>query len=186
MHGYPVSLQLADGGWLIGFDGGEFGGGLWATNDDGSRKLNILPDEDVHALFSTPDGVIVLSGLAHMGGDQGKAWFVPNSSWANAQVKPLYDLGSSPEASVQESTSAVLVVTDKAVSRVNSSGTLDKLIDLPYGPIVANSIVIASDRTIYVGVHNYLLRLSPHSSSYSLEWLAKTGNANISKPSSPN
>lgn len=32
------SLQRTSSGWLVGFDAGEFGGGLWWFSHDGSRK----------------------------------------------------------------------------------------------------------------------------------------------------
>jgi hypothetical protein len=54
---------------------------------------------------------------------------------------------------------------------VHEVGTADTLASLPYGPIVARSIVIAADRTIYVGVRGYILRLLPQPNGYTLQWL---------------
>jgi hypothetical protein len=171
MHGAPSSLRLDGGGWLIGFDGGEFDGGLWSTSEDGRQTKLLVHQADIHGLIRTPDGVIVLSGLAHATMDQGSAVFVPNSSWDKAEVHPISDLSSSPQAWVQDSPSTVLVVTNKAILRVHEVGTADTLASLPYGPIVARSIVIAADRTIYVGVRGYILRLLPQPNGYTLQWL---------------
>jgi hypothetical protein len=37
VRGTPSVVHISGGGWLIGFNGGEFMGGLWSTNEDGSQ-----------------------------------------------------------------------------------------------------------------------------------------------------
>jgi len=184
MHGYRTSLHHADGSWLIGFDGGEFGGGLWSTNDDGSQTSLVLSREDIHALYHTNDGVIVLSGVAHATIDEGKVWFVFDTSWDKAAARLLCDLHGSPDASVQDSPSTVLVVTRSAVLRIGTSGSLETLAHIPVPPPVVTSVVMAADRTIYVGVPGYILRLLPEPTGYSVQWLVPAGNAGSGKPGS--
>ena len=58
-------LLKFDDGWLIGIDAGEWGGGLWITNEDGTRSKQIVMD-NVRGLIPTSRGIFVLSGLAHM------------------------------------------------------------------------------------------------------------------------
>jgi hypothetical protein len=178
MHGAPSSLHLDSGGWLVGFNGGEFGGGLWSTSDDGSQTKLLVSQADVHGLIRTPDGIIVLIGLAHMALNQGNASFVPNSSWDRAEAHTIADLSASPEAWLQESPSTVLVATDKAILRVHTSGTVDTLVNMPYGPMIARSIVIAADHTIYVGIRGYILKLIPQLNGYALQWLIPVEHTN--------
>jgi len=59
-----------DGGWLVGISAGEWGGGLWLTNEDGSQTKRILADNVTGILKAGPN-IIVLSGLAHMSFDYG-------------------------------------------------------------------------------------------------------------------
>jgi hypothetical protein len=146
-------------------------GGLWSTNEDGSQTKKLLSMVDIHALFPTTNGVIVLEGVAHMTGDDGGAYFVSASSWATAQARKLADLHSSPEASVQETPEAVLVATNKAVLRVASSGTIETLFTWPNRFLVPRSILLA-DRTIYVSMRGYVVRLLPTSTGYEPEWLS--------------
>ena len=52
-------------GWVLAYDGGEWGGGLWLTNDDGSLTKRIVSD-NVRAVVPIDGGILVLSGLAHL------------------------------------------------------------------------------------------------------------------------
>ena len=70
MPGRTVSAGLRSAmhfknGWLLAYDAGEWGGGLWLTNEDGSKTKRILSD-NVRAVVPIDGGIIVLSGLAHM------------------------------------------------------------------------------------------------------------------------
>src|ERR1700722_1866677 len=70
MPGRTVSAGLRSAmhfknGWLLAYDAGEWGGGLWLTNEDGSRTKRILND-NVRAVVPIDGGIVVLSGLAHM------------------------------------------------------------------------------------------------------------------------
>jgi hypothetical protein len=49
MRGRSVVAKAGDG-WLIGFDAGEFGGGLWWSSNDGREKKH-LSNENVHAIL---------------------------------------------------------------------------------------------------------------------------------------
>jgi hypothetical protein len=169
MLGNASALRVVDG-WLIGFDGGEFEGGLWSTNEDGSQTKALLSNVDIHAMFQTTKGVVVLEGLAHIASDKGSAFFVPASSWASSAATKIADLHSSPEASVQESPDTLLIATNKAVLRLNAAGLLTTLFEQPNGFLGPRSI-LSTDRQIYVGMRGYVLRLHPSSTGYLSQWL---------------
>jgi hypothetical protein len=171
MHGIPAVLYLDNGGWLIGFNWGEFEGGLWSANQDGSETKNLLPSVDVHALVPVPGGVVVLAGVAQATLDEGSAFFVPVSEWDKAKAFPILDLHSSPEAYIQKSPDTILVATNKAILRINASGVPQTLFELPNGSLFPRSVLLA-DRTIYVGMRGYILRLLPQSTGYKSEWLS--------------
>jgi hypothetical protein len=54
MAGRQSLLKIPGGGWLLGFDAGEFGGGLWSA--DASGNTQELSRENVHGLVDTPPG----------------------------------------------------------------------------------------------------------------------------------
>jgi hypothetical protein len=96
MIGRRSVLRTADG-WLVGFDAGEFGGGLWWFNNEGDENRKLL-SENVHAIYQTTDGVFVLVGLAHLSLDDGKIYKFTDAA-DEVSVTQLADLGGSPEAS---------------------------------------------------------------------------------------
>jgi len=56
MIGVESTFKLQNG-WLLGFDAGEFGGGLWFAAVDG--KTQELSKENVHGFIETQQGVLV-------------------------------------------------------------------------------------------------------------------------------
>jgi hypothetical protein len=85
MIGNEALLKITHG-WLVGFDAGEFGGGLWFVDSVGqSHKLT---GENVHGLMSTPQGTLVFVGLSHLGLDTGKVLLVDDSS-GSSDISPF-------------------------------------------------------------------------------------------------
>lgn len=59
-------LVFVAGRWLVGVDGGEFGGGLWSVSTAG-RSHHLSGFEMVRAIVPRADGrAVVLDGLAHI------------------------------------------------------------------------------------------------------------------------
>src|SRR5258708_4140713 len=52
------SLLPTSGGWLAGFDAGEFGGGLWWFSRDGSQTIELL-SEHVHAIYQIIQTILI-------------------------------------------------------------------------------------------------------------------------------
>jgi hypothetical protein len=67
------------------------------ASDDGAMQM--LNHENVHALVTTPLGILVLAGLAHMGLDSGKVFIIPYVVRAPRDVKVLIQLEGAPQAS---------------------------------------------------------------------------------------
>src|SRR5262249_34244669 len=66
-----------DDGWLIGVDAGEWGGGLWLTNSDGSVSKEIIKD-NVRVIVPLGSEFLVLTGLAHLSLDHGTVLMFPH------------------------------------------------------------------------------------------------------------
>jgi hypothetical protein len=180
MPGHTVGFGLQSAthfgnGWLLAFDAGEFGGGLWLTNDDGSETKQILSD-NVHAVVPIDGGVLVLSGLAHMGMDFGNARIFSNPNGLSIWLRQAVHLDGEPRAFVKESDGSVLFVTTHGLHRITTSGSLQNLVELPEWTRFqyANSMAIASDGDIFIGMRMFVLRLSAISDGYSQEWLLPT------------
>lgn len=170
MKGRKHLLRTANG-WLIGFDAGEFGGGLWWFNEDGSDSTKLLSD-NVHAIYETRNGTFVLAGLAHMGHDAGEVdQFIETPE--KVTLKWVASLGGSPEASTVDPDGDIVVTSPRGVVRVDYSGKVHTLYrsgeDLTY----PTSVVVDPNGDIYVGMRFFVLRLRPADTLYRPQWLMR-------------
>jgi len=158
--------------WLLAYDGGEWGGGLWLTNDDGSETKRILSD-NVREMIPIDDGVLVLSGLSHMVIDFGNAFIFSNPDGMNISLQHAVHLDGEPSGYAKELNGSVLFVTTYRLCRITKSGELQTLIGFPrWSPhVFTNSMVITPDGSIFIGMRMFVLRLRKTSDGYRTEWL---------------
>jgi hypothetical protein len=161
--------------WLLAYDAGEWGGGLWVTNEDGS-EIRRLINENVHAVIPIDAGFLVLSGLAHMGQDFGNAFIFSNPDGLNIPLRHTVRLDGEPRAYAKTSDGSVLFVTTPGLSRITKSGELQSLSSFPDWSRYqyATSMAIASDGNIFVAMRMFVLKLRPTTGGYSQEWLLPT------------
>lgn len=169
MRGRRSVLKFSDG-WLLGFDAGEFGGGLWISNADGSETKRISTD-NVKGMVPIGDAILVLSGLAHMTLDFGNALILSQPHGASVALEHAIHMDGEPRAYARDSDGSVLVVTTYNLSRIKETGELQRLVWLPNFTRFqyANSMVKAADGSIYIGMRMFVLRLLPP--EYKEQWL---------------
>ena len=172
MVGRQISLKIVSG-WLLGFDGGEFGGGLWFADSGGSTQQ--LFNENVHGFAATPQGVLVFVGLAHMTLDSGQVLIVHDAGDSVVKMETLAKLDGAPEAIAPFSEHSVLVVTTRGISQIGSDGTVNKLLQRSFGFLYPNSVVVTKDGVIYVGMRMFVVRLVPQSGQYLEQWMVRQG-----------
>ena len=148
----------AGGNWLIGFDGGEFGGGLWWASPDGKRT-KLLVGENVQAFVQRGEDVLVFTGLAHMGYNRGAAYLFRSTS-TDGEITHIGDLDSAPYAALLESNGSVLVALSNGVVTLRPDGSFVRLYKQEEMPILyPNSVVGEESYAIFVGMRFYVLRL---------------------------
>jgi hypothetical protein len=169
MVGRQSLLKIPGGGWLLGFDAGEFGGGLWSA--DPSGNTHELSRENVRGLADTAQGVLVFVGLAHITLDSGSVLIVPYAAKSNAEVKTLVKLDGAPEALTRISSDTVLAVTTHGITEISSSGSTKTLLHRDFSLLYPNSVVSTPDGTVYVGMRLFVLRFNPHAKDNAEQWL---------------
>lgn len=169
MVGSRSLLRAADG-WLVGFDAGEFGGGLWWFNNEGDVHRKLL-SENVHSILQTTNGVFVLVGLAHLSLDNGKIYQFTETA-DEVKVTMLADLGGSPEASTVDPEGRIVIATPKSVLAFDYSGNVQELYTSGEDLTYPTSVVVDEHRNIYVAMRFFVLRLVRSSSTaYRPQWL---------------
>lgn len=157
MIGRAMTVR-AGGDWLIGFDAGEFGGGLWWTSPDGNRT-KLLTRENVQAFVRRGEDVLVFTGLAHMGYNRGAAYLFRSTS-SDGEITHIGDLDSAPYAALLESNGSVLVALSNGVVTLRPDGSFVRLYEQEEMPsLYPNSVAGEESDAIFVGMRFYVLRL---------------------------
>lgn len=157
MIGRAMTVR-ADGDWLIGFDAGEFGGGLWWTSQDGKRT-KLLTRENVQAFVRRDKDVIVFTGLSHMGYDRGAAYLF-RSTINDGKITRIADLDSAPSAALLENNGSVLIAVSNGVVTLQPDGSVVRLYKHENMRILyPNSVAGEESDAIFIGMRFYVLRL---------------------------
>ena len=158
--------------WLLAYDGGEWGGGLWLTNEDGGKTKRTVSD-NVRAVVPIDGGILVLSGLAHMSIDFGNAFIFSNPDGLNISLQHFVHLDGEPSAYAKEPDGSILFVTTYGLCRITKSGELQRLTYFPKWKRqqYPNSMAISSDGSVFIAMRMFVLKLRSSARGYSEEWL---------------
>ena len=166
----PSVVQAVPGGFLIGYDRGEFGGGLYWFSTDGRKHVRIAPPagarsdwfpENVHAIAEYEGTFFVFQGVSHLTLRLGRVLKVrPSGKGWRAAV--FVGLDVTPEVVLQERTGVWLMASTDGVSRITANGKVERLWGRPEVLVgtYPNSIARSSDGNVYVGMRAWVLRLT--------------------------
>jgi hypothetical protein len=168
-------------GWLIGFDAGEFGGGLWWYSQDGRESRRIRPKP---SLPTNPDDVfhaenilglplvggerLVLMGLDHLSGRSGRVFraVVTPEGW---DLAPVAVLDAEPDVWLVDG-SRLLFLTESGLW-VSDGSEARRVHPVDLGAFAPTSMVRSADGALYVGMRYYVLRLAEqHDGTWQESW----------------
>ncbi len=158
MQGRAIAVKVDDG-WLVGFDGGKFGGGLWWTDSEG-RQARQLSGENVRVILRRGQEALVLTGLAHMDSDHGAISSYHSGAGGPGELVWIADLGSAPAAATFRSDGTLLIATQARVLELTAENQLHVVLQNGgMSLLFPNSIVEGKDGAIFVGMRFYVLQL---------------------------
>jgi hypothetical protein len=163
-------VHKLEDGWAIGFDQGEFGGSLWWFSPDGKQHKK-LANGNIKYFVSLSGELFVLEGLAHLGSAGGKVLRVRQTETGEYKADVWASLDGEPYGFAKESDNSLLIITTSGLRRMRKSGTVEELIETDYGALYPNSIALARNNIVYVGMRHFITRLIPTSEGYKEEWL---------------
>ncbi len=91
---HPLYELHAFGGELMGDDRGEWGGELMFRDQHGA--LHRMLGKNVHGILQMPFGVVVFTGLAHLGLDEGQIYLVSPGANGAPTATPFRSLAGAP------------------------------------------------------------------------------------------
>jgi len=145
---YPDELRI-DSGVFRGVDDGEFYFGEIVFYSDSGEEYQIL-DENFRGFYTVNNKIYVLTGLAHMGSDEGCVYliFYQNDKWV---VKKIINLKSCPNVFMQHN-DETYIVTGKGIVIIKDEKIVDELIsDAGWGCLYPHSILMFND-SLFVGM----------------------------------
>jgi hypothetical protein len=158
-----------NGGRLIAFDGGEFGGRISWQPDSGVEQP--VASVNSRALIQIKDTVWALAGLAHLTTDRGELIRLERvaNGWRIGETR---DLGAAPQGIIRLPSDTMLVLASRRLILIPPSHQPQVLYENPrwINSFPAN---IVRDRSgaIYLGTQSGVVRLSPQEGSFKEEWL---------------
>lgn len=167
---HQVRLQT-EAGILVGTDNGEYGGSLSLTDANGVQTKRLL-DKNVLQLMPSKSGVLVFTGLLHLGLDEGEVWLYSKSSDANWSIRKLADLNGKPSV-ISSENGNILAVGGHGVYRLDQALNLTET-SLPFYQTFPNSISEDAHGRIYVGMNAFVVRLVPTKTGYTHEWFTRS------------
>jgi hypothetical protein len=152
------SFAAVDDGWLVGFNEGEFGAGLYWFSDDGRKKYKISHHQVVD-FFTLPDGVHAIEGLVHLGMSEGSviriARRLPGARWEATTTKKL---PFAPYAiSVASNGTMLITLSDVLISLRRGWKTHTLLSKPPWLLLYPNSSVLSrNEKKLYIGMRQFV------------------------------
>ena len=113
------TVAKVDDGFIVSFNDGEFGAGLWWFSPDGGRRYKISAD-NLTALVPSNSGLLALVGLAHGGVSvlEGKVVRLSRNGNGRWQTEDLIDLGHAPYVAAKDTDDTLVVATYGRLLRV--------------------------------------------------------------------
>jgi len=168
-----------DDGWLVGFDAGEFGGGLWWIAPDREQFYSLDPSGNLGEVDTAPvqgftrfaGRLLVFRGLDHLGSAQGAVFTAAQvgSRWG---LQPVLELDGEPLGWVERGPT-LLVLTASAVWSLDRELKGAVLVAFPKEWPYPTSIAVGPQEWIWLGMPRYVASLGPTSDGWNPSWYVR-------------
>ncbi len=171
LAGEWFSTKVTDG-WIIGFNKGEWGGGLWWFSPDGKKRSKISKDQVV-GFLETDAGLLALEGCSHGFADEGKIIRLSRGGDGFWHSELFVDLKGAPETAVKDRDGTLMVATHDRLLRIHP-GTRELevlLADAFWGGLGPNSVIHPPSGSIFVGMRHGVVEVEKIGAVYNPKWL---------------
>jgi hypothetical protein len=172
LFGRRLSTRVSDG-YLVAFNAGEFGAGLWWFSTDG-KKREKLAKAWVNGFIETDRGPLALEGLAHGGATEGRIVRLARGKDDRWHAEDFLDLKAPPEpVYVKETDGSLIIATTRRLLRVvPSDKSVEVLLEEVFWEgLYPNSMVVTPDGTIYLGMRHGVAGVERQGGKCKLTWL---------------
>jgi hypothetical protein len=117
-----VAVKMGDG-WLTGSNRGEWGGELVFVDANG--KPEILLNDNIHDIYQSNNGTIVVAGLSHLVSSSGRIYLVTKNG-SSIDYRILFGLDAAPEESWMTDSKEIYINTSYGATILKTDGTLQR------------------------------------------------------------
>jgi len=167
-NGRRHTLAVSDG-FLVGIDGGEWGGSLDWFSKDGTKHASLGKPNVAGLAALGDDEVLVLSGLNHLGLEEGTAQWLAHDAkgWREAASAKL---DGGPMAFV-DAGDAVYTVTPESLVRIGRDRKVTVVSAQPTGILYPDSMAVDAQHRLWIGMRGFVVKVEPRS-AYRVTWYA--------------
>ena len=165
------AVKKVNDGYIIGLNGGEFGGGLWFLSTNGKSSYEISSYIRVRQIFEFNNKLYVIRGLAHLGSSYGSLFELKkDKKW---KILKTYKLPGAPNFIVKEGENILILTTEHLMS-FNKNEKLIKILKAPfYWGMFYPSSAIVDKNDIYIAMRKGILKISDFYDNPNYEWYIK-------------
>jgi hypothetical protein len=171
LHGRRQIVKVSDG-WIVGFNAGEWGGGLWWFSPDGKQRYKIAKAR-VQGFVETKQGLLVMEGLAHISTFEGTIMTIKKNQNNKWESKILIDIKDKPNVWVHfEDDTLLLATTNRLLKVVPDTKEIEVIADNMFWiGLYPNSMVITRGGVIYVGMRHGVAKIEREVGKARIHWL---------------
>ena len=165
-NGRRHTLAVSDG-FVVGIDGGEWGGSLDWFSKDGKKQVSLGKDNVTGLAPLGNDEVLVLSGLNHLGIEEGTArWLTHDAKGWHTLTTAKLDGG--PMTFV-DAGDAVYAVTPASLVRIGRDRKVEVVSAQPTGILYPDSMAVDAQHRLWIGMRGFVVRIDK---TYKVTWYA--------------
>lgn len=156
------------GGYLVGIDRGEWGGGAWWLGDDGQSSH--LTTANVSSIVVNGEDVWLLTDVERSAVERGVVHLAKRreTGWSLQRVAVLETSGLQATA---DGSGALLVLASDGLHRVARSGESTRLAEGDFGALYSTSMVRDARGHVFVGMRHVVVEFVPAEPRWKARWL---------------
>ena len=154
-----LSTLVIEDSIFIGTDHGEWSGELIFKDYSGMYPFEYrIIDDNIHDIFKFHNEIFVLTGLAHLGSDEGKLHKLGyiNDKWNIAET---FNLESEPNVYKIINDDKLLIVTNKGIVIFDGNNILKIIKNGKWNYLYANSVYL-NNGYIFIGARGYIFSIN--------------------------
>ena len=171
LSGRRHSVKVSDG-WLVAFNAGEFGAGLWWFSPDG-KKREKLSETWINQFVETKSGLLALEGLAHGLENRGRVLRLARNQEGRWHSETFVELQQTAWVAAKEADDSLIVPTTGRLLRVKpAEKKIEVMIDDAFWEnLYPSSMVITPAGTIYLGMRHGVAKIEKAGKELKIRWL---------------